>query len=362
MILAGDIGGTKTHLALYEWTTDRIEPVHADTFHSADYQALEEVVDEFLSTLPSKTSPHESLAVKQDDETESDAEVSLPPELPPDLTTLTAACFGVAGPVLDNRCRTTNLPWVVDGSALAQRFDIAQVRLLNDLEATAHGLLLLRPDEVVVLNAGTPPKKKQALALIAAGTGLGECILCWDGTRYLPMPSEGGHTDFAPNSDNEIELLRHLRGSYLHVSYERIVSGPGLHAVYEYLRDTKKNEPTWLAEKIKVGDSAAEIAQAGLNGQAEIAVQALEMFTSIYGAEAGNLALKGLTLDGVYVAGGIAPKLLKKLQDGSFMRGFINKGRYKRLMTQIPVKVVINDKTALLGAASVAARMVPTVS
>jgi glucokinase len=355
MILAGDIGGTKTNLAIYEWTTDRIEPVHTDSFHSSDYQALEDILEEFLAAYPAKTPPENQLTEEVDDEV---AAAPAPVDRPPEPLRLTAACFGVAGPVIDNRCRTTNLPWVIDGAVLAQRFDIPQVRLLNDLEATAHGILLLRPDEVVVLNAGAPPKKKQALALIAAGTGLGECILCWDGNRYLPMPSEGGHTDFAPNSDSEIDLLRHLRGSYLHVSYERIVSGPGLHAVYEYLRDTKKNEPTWLAEKIKVGDPAAEIAQAGLNRQAEIAIQALEMFASIYGAEAGNLALKGLTLDGVYVAGGIAPKLLKKLQDGSFMRGFTNKGRYKRLMTQIPVKVVINDKTALLGAASVAARLV----
>ncbi|HRB82500.1 MAG TPA: glucokinase [Nitrospira sp.] len=236
------------------------------------------------------------------------------------------------------------------------------MRLLNDLEATAHGLLLLNPDEIVVLNAGAPPKKKQALALIAAGTGLGECILYWDGGRYRPMPSEGGHTVFAPNSDSEIDLLRHLRGSYLHVSYERIVSGPGLHAIYEYLRDTKKNEPTWLAEKIKAGNPAAEIAEAGLKGQAEIAKQALDLFESIYGSEAGKLALKALTLDGVYVAGGIAPKLLKKLQDGSFMRGFTNKGRYKRIMSQIPVKVVMNDKTALLGAASMAAQLTSSTS
>lgn len=361
MILAGDIGGTKTNLALYEWTTDRSEPVHADSFHSADYKALEEIVEEFLSTLLPKAPPAGELSDEIDDEQRNEAVVPEQPERPREPITLTAACFGVAGPVIDNRCRTTNLPWVIDGSVLAQRFDIAHVQLLNDLEATAHGLLLLRPDEVVVLNAGAPPKKKQALALIAAGTGLGECILYWDGARYRPMPSEGGHTDFAPNSDSEIELLRHLRGSYLHVSYERIVSGPGLHAVYEYLRDTKKNEPTWLAEKIKVGDPAAEIAQAGLNGHTEIAAQALEIFAAIYGAEAGNLVLKGLTLDGVYVAGGIAPKLLTKLQDGSFMRGFTNKGRYKRLMNQIPVKVVTNDKTALLGAASVAAQLAPSI-
>ena len=355
MILAGDIGGTKTNLALYEWTNGRVEPVREDSFHSADYKTLEDIVEEFLSTPLAKP------AIEGDEEQESgdsapgsDTEAD---EATPEPIRVAAACFGVAGPVIDNRCRTTNLPWVIEGATLAERFAIPQVRLLNDLEATAHGLLLLTPDEIVVLNAGAPPKKKQALALIAAGTGLGECILFWDGTRYRPMPSEGGHTDFAPNSDTEIELLRHLRGSYLHVSYERIVSGPGLHAIYEYLRDTKKNEPTWLAEKIKVGNPAAEIAEAGLKGQAEIAKQALDLFATIYGAEAGNLALKALTLDGVYVAGGIAPKLLTKLQDGSFMRGFTNKGRYKRLMTQIPVKVVMNDKTALLGAASMAAQL-----
>lgn len=360
MILAGDIGGTKTNLALYDWTTERVEPIREDSFHSADYKTLEDIIEEFLST-PLPKPPTESDSGEEPVEaTAETAADTLEPA--PEPIKLTAACFGVAGPVIDNRCRTTNLPWVIEGAALAERFNIPQVRLLNDLEATAHGILFLNPDEIVVLNAGTPPKKKQALALIAAGTGLGECILYWDGTRYRPMPSEGGHTDFAPNSDSEIDLLRHLRGSYLHVSYERIVSGPGLHAIYEYLRDTKKNEPTWLAEKIKVGNPAAEIAEAGLKGQAEIAKQALELFASIYGAEAGNLALKALTLDGVYVAGGIAPKLLKKLQDGSFMRGFTNKGRYKRIMSQIPVKVVMNDKTALLGAASMAAQLTSSPS
>jgi glucokinase len=360
MILAGDIGGTKTNLALYEWTTGRVEPVREDSFHSADYKALEEIVEEFLSApLPSPiTESH-----PDDQPVDATAEITTEiPELPSEPVKLTAACFGVAGPVIENRSRTTNLPWIIEGAALAERFAIPQVRLLNDLEATAHGILLLNPDEIVLLNPGAPPKKKQAIALIAAGTGLGECILYWDGTRYRPMPSEGGHTDFAPNSDSEIDLLRHLRGSYLHVSYERIVSGPGLHAIYEYLRDTKKNEPTWLAEKIKVGNPAAEIAEAGLKGQAEIATQALDLFASIYGAEAGNLALKALTLDGVYVAGGIAPKLLTKLQDGSFMRGFTNKGRYKRIMSQIPVKVVMNDKTALLGAASMAAQLTSSSS
>lgn len=354
MILAGDIGGTKTNLALFEWTSARVDPTRAQSFHSADYNSLEEIVEEFLAppALSQSVEEEESAAEQSPPESEQ-AKAAIPPE----PIKIDAACFGVAGPVVDNRCQTTNLPWVIDGAALGKQFVIPQVRLLNDLEATAYGTLLLQPDEVEVLNAGSPPKKKQALALIAAGTGLGESILFWDGKQYRPMPSEGGHTDFAPSSDSEIELLRHLRSSYLHVSYERVLSGPGLHAIYDYLRDTKKNEPTWLAEKIKIEDPAATIAEAGLKGQAEIAKQALELFASIYGAEAGNLALKAMALDGVYIGGGIAPKLLATLKDGTFMKAFTNKGRYKRMMSAIPVKVVMNDKTALLGAASVAATL-----
>lgn len=351
MILAGDIGGTKTNLALYDWPTERVEPVRLETFHSADYKSLEEILEEFL------TPPKPPMLLDDIDGTASSEEETESEKVPAEPVKLTAACFGVAGPVIENHSQTTNLPWVVDGAALATRFDIPRVQLLNDLEATAYGILLLRPDELEVLNPGNPPKKRQALALIAAGTGLGEAILFWDGKSYRPMPSEGGHTDFAPNNDYEIELLRYLRSQFLHVSYERILSGPGLHAIYEYVRDTKKNEPTWLAEKIKVGDPAAEIAEAGLKGQADIAKQTLDLFASIYGAEAGNLALKALSLDGVYVAGGMAPKLIKKLQDGTFMKAFINKGRYKRLLGNMPVKVVMNQQTALLGAASVAAAL-----
>lgn len=351
MILAGDIGGTKTNLALYDWPTERVEPVRVETFHSADYKSLEEILEEFL------TPPKPPTLLDEIDAAPSEPDETAGESLPEEPVKLTAACFGVAGPVIENHAQTTNLPWVVDGAAIAKRFAIPRVQLLNDLEATAYGILLLRPDEVEVLNPGTPPKKRQALALIAAGTGLGEAILFWDGKSYRPMPSEGGHTDFAPNNDYEIELLRYLRSQFLHVSYERILSGPGLLAIYEYVRDTKKNEPTWLAEKIKVGDPAAEIAEAGLKGQAEIAKQSLELFASIYGAEAGNLALKSLSLDGVYVAGGMAPKLIKKLQDGTFMKAFVNKGRYKRLLSNVPVKVVMNQQTALLGAASVAAAL-----
>lgn len=347
MILAGDIGGTKTILALFDWKAERVEPAREQTFASADFKSFEEILEEFLKPPPNTTTP-------SGDETETKtAEPGEQEEAPP----IMAACFGVAGPVIENRSRTTNLPWVLDGTELAARFKIQSVRLLNDLEATAHGVLVLRPDETEVLNAGAPPQTKGAMALLAAGTGLGEAILFWDGVRYRPMPSEGGHADFAPNSDMEIELLRYLRASYLHVSYERVLSGSGLHAVYEFLRDTKKNEPTWLAERLRVSDPAAVIAEVGMNKQAEICVQALDLFASIYGAEAGNLALKALALDGVYLGGGIAPKLLPKLKDGTFLRAFTGKGRYKRLLNAIPVRVIMNPKTALLGAASVAAQL-----
>lgn len=348
MILAGDIGGTKTNLALYDWTTERVDPIRLETFHSADYKSLEEIVAEFLIP-PKPPTPLDAL--------EEEPEAPAPEPPPTEPVKLSAACFGVAGPVIDNHSRTTNLPWEIDGASIAAQFQIPHVQLINDMAATAYGVLWLRPDEMDVLNPGTPTKRRHALALIAAGTGLGESILFWDGKSYRPVPSEGGHTDFAPNNDQEIELLRYLRSQYLHVSYERVLSGPGLQSIYEFLRDTKKNEPTWLAEKIKVGNPPAEIAEAGLKGQADIAKQALDLFAAIYGAEAGNLALKALALDGVYVAGGIAPKLITKLKDGAFMKAFTNKGRYKRLMTGIPVKVVMNQETALLGAASVAAAL-----
>ncbi|MBX3325135.1 MAG: glucokinase [Nitrospira sp.] len=344
MILAGDIGGTKTNLALYDWANERVDPLRSESFHSADYSSLEDILSEFL------TPPTPPVGIETCESDTSD-EQGVGPTL---AAKLTAACFGIAGPVIDNHCETTNLPWVVDGPTIGSRFSIPRVQLLNDLEATAYGILSLRSDELEVLNVGNPPKKRQALALIAAGTGLGEGILFWDGRSYRPMPSEGGHADFAPNNDQEIDLLRYLRSQYLHVSYERILSGPGLQAIYEFLRDTKKNEPTWLAEKIKAGNPAAEIAQAGLQGQAEIARQALDLFASIYGAETGNLALKAFSLDGVYVGGGIAPKLITKLKDGTFMKGFLNKGRYKKLLSNMPVKVIMNQQTALLGAASVA--------
>jgi glucokinase len=350
MILAADIGGTKTIVGLFDWKTERVEPSYERTFYSKDYASFDDILVEFLKPEPSAPLPGVPESADSHDTDQPPAVI--------EPIKIDAACFGVPGPVIDNRCQTTNLPWVIDGHALAARFNLPKVRLMNDLEATAHGLLVLRPDEFDALNVGSPPSVKTTVALIAAGTGLGEAILFHHGSYYHPVASEGGHTDFAPNSDLEIDLLRYLRISYLHVSWERVLSGSGLHAIYEFLRDTKKNEPTWVAERLKAGDPAAVIAEIGLSKGAEICVQALDLFASLYGAESGNLALKCLSLGGLYVGGGIAPKLLPKLKEGGFMRAFTNKGRYKRLMNTIPVRVITNPKTGLLGNASAAARMV----
>ncbi len=347
MILAGDIGGTKINLALYDWEKERVEPIREDSVWTADYESLEEVLTEFLEE-PLTPEPEDFMEEEESKSTDSD-----PPDKP---ITVTAACFGVPGPVQNNTCHTTNIPWSLEGDKLAAFLELPTVRLLNDLEATAYGLQLLRPDEIIDLNptASSPPPDGTR-ALLAAGTGLGESILLWNEGKYHICPSEGGHTDFAPNNDLEIDLLRYLRTSYLHVSYERILSGPGLHLIYQFLRDTKKNEPTWFAEKLPTGDPAALIAEAGLEGNPKICQEALQIFCSIYGAEAGNMALKTLATGGVYIGGGIAPKILSALEEGGFLKAFLAKGRYKRLLAKIPVRVILNTHTALLGAASIAA-------
>ncbi len=347
MILAGDIGATKINLALYDWTKGRVDPIREDTLWTADYESLEEALTEFLEE-PAATDPE-----LDDPEDDIEGSSSPSPQEP-----LTAACFGVPGPVLNNACRTTNIPWSIEGDALAEFLHIPQVRLLNDLEATGYGLQLLQPDELEDLNPEAPsPPPDGTRVLLAAGTGLGESLILWTGNEYQICPSEGGHADFAPTNDLEIELLRYLRTSYLHVSYERVISGPGLYLIYQFLRDTKKNEPTWFAEKLPTGDPATLIAEAGLAGKPDICKDALQMFVSIYGAEAGNMALKTLAMGGVYLGGGIAPKILPALQEGPFMKSFLAKGRYKRLLNKIPVRVILNPHTALLGAASLAATL-----
>ncbi len=314
MILAGDIGGTKTVLALYDGSAT---PIREAVFKSQDFPQFDQILHQFLGDTPH---------------------------------TIRAICLGVAGPIRDGECKTTNLPWLLSEKELAKNFGVDKVRLLNDLEAAAYGMLFLNEDEQVTLNKGT--KSKGNIAVIAAGTGLGEAMLYWDGESYIPMASEGGHADFAPRSDQEVALLQYLQKDFGHVSYERILSGPGFYNVYCFLRDSGfAEEPEWLREKLMQGDKSAIVSEMGLTKKDPNCVEALSLFASIYGAEAGNLALKFFSVGGVFVGGGIAPKLLSKLQDGAFMRGFTEKGRYADLMCSIPVHVAQNSRTPLIGAA-----------
>jgi glucokinase len=318
MILAGDIGGTKTNVAIFE-QEELGKPLAQRSFPSGKYDSLESIISEFLAE-------HQ--------------------------TQLTHACFGIAGPVKDGQVKTPNLKWVVNGQALARTLNLERVGLINDLEATAYGIEGLGAAQLHTLNEGQPESGGHR-ALIAAGTGLGMAGLFHDGRRYRPIASEGGHIDYAPRAAIEHELLNYMRDKIGgRVSYERVLSGPGLFNVYSFLRDHKYGEePAWLAEEIKAGDGSAVVSQAGLTAKSDLAVKALNLFTDIYGAMAGNLALILKATGGVYVGGGIAPKLIEKLKDGTFMRAFTDKGRMSALVSNIPVRVILDDKAALYGAA-----------
>lgn len=295
MILAGDIGGTKTVIGLFEAAGNRLQAIRDETFPSRNYDTLEEILSRFLGS-ESRTS-------------------------------LRAACFGVAGPVIEGRCKVTYLPWVLDECNLAKTLHIPHLKLLNDLEATAYGMLHIEPTDLCVLQSGLT--RTGNIAVIAAGTGLGEAILYWDGTRHHPMATEGGHTDFAPRSDLEVNLLRYLQREAGHVSYERVLSGPGLFNIYRFLRDSGfASEPDWLRTRIAADDASAAISEIGLAGDDPLCTKALDLFCSVYGAEAGNLALKAFAIGGVYIGGGIGPKILPRLQDGTFIRAFADKGRF----------------------------------
>jgi glucokinase len=331
MILAGDIGGTKTNLALFTTEGNILQPVIEHTFPSKDYAGLEEVVQEFLSQSNKR---------------------QIEPDDP-----ITDACFGVAGPVVEGRCTASNLPWIVTTQGLKQALDLEAVQLINDLEATGYGIPTLRRSELITLNEGSPTSDGHAV-LIAAGTGLGEAMLYWDGKEFKPIASEGGHADFAPRSELEIELLRYLLKYFARISYERVLSGPGLLNIYHFLKDSGYGEePAWLAEKLKHNDPGTVISEAALadgsvpNTRCELCVKSLDLFVSIYGAEAGNMALKFMAGKGVYVGGGIAPRILSKLCDGTFMRAFTHKGRLSPLVEATPVYIILNPKTALYGAA-----------
>jgi glucokinase len=328
MILAGDIGGTKTVLALFK-DRGRPIPLQRQTFNSRDHDGLESVLKRFKKNLTGGS-------VK-----------------------IRAACFGVAGPVIRNATRTINLPWMVKGGRLGRLLGTQNVTLLNDLEAMAHGVSALKKDDLVTLQKGRPVPGNAAL--IAAGTGLGEAILFWDGKRHRPSASEGGHTEFGPRIEPEMRLWAYLRKRYGHVSTERVVSGPGLVNLYRFLEESGKGrEPAYLTERLSREDPATVIAETALSGKNRLCVKALDLFVSAYGAEAGNLALKALAVGGVYIGGGIAPKILPKFRDGAFLRSFADKGRYAALLSNIPVRVILNPDTALLGAALYARTRIPS--
>jgi glucokinase len=315
MILVGDVGGTTTELALLD---EKLAFREVRSFPSREFDSLNSIAREFLST-------------------------SAP--------AVTHACFGVAGPVREGSVKATNLPWVVDATDMARLIGVADVLLINDIEAIGYGIGALDDSAFVTLNRGAGAASGNA-AVIAAGTGLGEGGLYWDGERHQPFASEGGHASFAPRDGLEMELLRFLLAEYGHASWERVLSGPGLFNVYRFFRDTGRfDEPEWLEELIRHEDPAATIAQCAMEGRSPLCEHSLELFVSMYGAEAGNLALKMMAVAGVYVAGGIAPKILDWLKRPSFHRAFVAKGRMRRLLEAIPVRVVVSDRVALVGAA-----------
>jgi glucokinase len=317
MILAGDIGGTNARLALFDVRNGQFNLVTATIFPSRNYSGLDQIVSEFVQT--SGVRPAQ-------------------------------ACFGVAGPVTNGEVETSNLPWKIQSRRLAAELKINKALLINDLEATGWGVGALSANDLVALTQISDTAGNQAL--IAAGTGLGEGGLYWDGSRHHVFASEGGHCDFAPADNLQLELFRYLHARYGHVSYERVLSGPGLVNIFEFLRDSGRGKvPSWLSAEMKVMDPAAAISAAAMEGKCPLSEQAMDIFVSIFGAEAGNLGLKIKATGGVFLAGGIAPKILPKLATPLFLDAFLNKGRLRHLMEVMPVKVIINDKLALLGAA-----------
>jgi len=320
MILAGDIGGTKTNLALFEVVEGTLLMRENHQFASGKYATFAEVVAEFLTLT-------QEVVVE-------------------------ALCLGIAGPIINGNCRTTNLPWEINSAELQSFFKTKNVYLLNDLEATAYGMLYLGESDFMELNP-TAKEVDGNRAVIAAGTGLGEAMLFYDGASYNPIGSEGGHTDFAPLTEQQDELLVWLRKRYPeHVSLERILSGPGIYTLYEFLKMKEfAAEPAMMLNAEQGADKSAIISECALKQNDPLCLETLRLFVEIYGAEAGNLALKSLSVGGVYIGGGIAPKILPFMLDGNFMKAFVKKGRFENLLREMKVKLSLNQETALLGAA-----------
>jgi glucokinase len=325
MILAGDVGGTKVHLALYDFAEGKLAHVRDEKYPAREYVGLEDIVKQFLK-----------------EGSNSGEEI-------------TAACFGVPGPVRGGRLKLTNLPWILDSRELSQALSIDHLFLINDLEANGYGIPELNPGQIHILSEGDPGQMGNR-GLVSAGTGLGEAVLVWNGKMHVPMASEGGHCDFAARNDDEVDLLRYLQKRCDgRVSFERVVSGMGITNIYEFLRDEKGlEEPIWLRDRIKAEDPNAVIGELGVDGTSELCSRTLDMFVSAYGAEAGNLALKVLSIGGIYLGGGVAPRILRKMESGGFMKAFVDKGRLSGLLEQMPVRIILESRAALLGAAAYA--------
>jgi glucokinase len=322
VILAGDIGGTKCNLALYEISGASHRKIIEYRYESREFPAFDQVISRFFADTRNETKNSGAKAID-------------------------AAGFGVAGPVIDRRVKATNLPWIVDAAALAAQLETPHVVLLNDLEATAHSLALLSPSEVSTLNPGTPsPQSTQAV--LAAGTGLGEAVLFWDGSRHVVAGTEGGHVDFAPRTEQEIELLRFMKKSNEFVSPELILSGRGFRTIHTFLNASVQH-PSFAGPE---ADAAPEITRLALEGKCPVCVETLDLWVSMYGAEAGNLALKVLARGGVWVAGGIGVKIRKKMEDGTFFQAFCAKEKFGALLAQIPIRLVLNEDAPLIGAMS----------
>ncbi len=323
ILVAGDIGGTKSHLALFVAQNQELKLLTEETYRSIDYPGLEEIVCRFV------TSKRTEIGLEQ----------------------ISKACLAVACPVVGQSCKMPNLPWTISALAIKKKTGIQEVKLINDLEASAYGIAQLSEDEIANLQEGSADPDGHA-ALISAGTGLGEALLYRQENTLVPIASEGGHADLAPRTELEIELLRYLLKRFQHVSYERVLSGPGLLNIYHFLRDSGYGqEADWLKERLQQDDPSHSIASAALSKESDLCVQALDLFVSIYGAEAGNLALKLKAVGGLFVGGGIAPKIVSKLKEGNFLAAFADKGRLSGLMERIPIRVILNPDTALLGAA-----------
>lgn len=315
MILSGDIGGTNTRLALFDEEAKQYLPLRVETFPSRHYSNLATIVQKFLG---------ENRVQK--------------------------ACFAVAGPVIEGICKATNLPWIIDSHYLAQVLAIPNLYLLNDLEANAWAIEILPPESIFELYAGTGAGKGNR-AVVSPGTGLGEAGLYWNGERYFPFASEGGHCEFGPQDALQVSLSHYLIEKFGHSSYERVLSGPGLHNIYLFYKEALgRGEPAWLTEALSKDDPAKVISENALTQKSELCVEVLNLFITIFGAEVGNCALKFMATGGVYLGGGIPPKILPRLKDPFFFTGFFNKGRMRGLLEALPIRVILDDQASLKGA------------